>query len=309
MITRTSQLFLSIFSPSTSRSHIRTNAKLSPSPEMSLSITDASKDSILSGPRHAPDTVASQPFAGKVALVTGSGRGIGRGIALELARRGANVVINYSSSAGPAESVVQEITKLGSKAIALKADVSKPEEIEKLFADGIAHFGRLDFVISNSGTEVWANELDVTAKDFNRIFDINTRGQFFVAQQGMKYLKSGGRIILMSSIAATFSHVANHALYSGSKAAVEGFARSFAIDCGPQGVTVNAIAPGGVKTEMFDGNAWHYVPGGYPEMDVANMDRGIAKGCPLGRIGVPEDIGRAVAVLCLSESEWINGES
>jgi 3-oxoacyl-[acyl-carrier protein] reductase len=197
-----------------------------------------------------------QTLAGKVALITGSGRGIGRGMALELASRGASVVINYAKSAEKAQGVVKEIVKLGSKAVAIQADVSKPEEIFSLFEQAVSHFGHLDIVISNSGTEVWSKEEDVTPADFDYIFNINCRGQFFVAQQGLKYLTRGGRIILMSSVAATMSGIPNHALYAGSKAAVEGFTRSFAVDCGEKGITVNAIAPGGVKTDMFDANAW-----------------------------------------------------
>lgn len=252
----------------------------------------------------------SLPFSGKVALITGSGRGMGRGIALELARRGCSIVVNYSSSAAGAEKVVQEVHDLmtGAKAIALRADVSKPAEIRKLFDDAVAHFGHLDIVVSNSGKESWKDELEVTQEDFDDIFNVNCRGQFFVAQQGMKHLPRGGRIILMSSIAATSSHVANHALYSGSKAAVEGFTRSFAIDCGPKGITCNAIAPGGIKTEMFDANAWHYAPGGTPDMPIEKIDAGIASACPLGRVGMPADIGRAVSLLASPESEWINGQ-
>lgn len=259
---------------------------------------------------HGSTSNSPLPFSGKVALITGAGRGIGRGIALELARRGCSIIVNYSSSAGAAESVVSEIHELGTgaKAIALRADVSKPSEIRQMFSYGVARFGHLNFVISNAGTEVWKDELDVTEEDFDRIFSINCRGQFFVAQQGMKYLERGGRIVLMSSIAASASHVPNHALYSGSKAAVEGFTRSFAIDCGPKGVTCNAIAPGGIKTEMFDSNAWHYAPGGSPDMPLTQIDAGIAKACPLGRIGLPTDIGRAVSLLVSPESEWINGQ-
>jgi len=248
------------------------------------------------------------PLAGKVALITGSGKGIGKGIALQLASRGCNVVVNYSKSASAAEAVVKEIIQGGTKAIAFQADVSKPAEIAALFDKAVAHFGKLDIVVSNSGTEVWKHELEVTQEDFDHIFSINCRGQFFVAQQGMKHLTRGGRIILMSSIAATHSPVPNHALYSGSKAAVEGFARSFAIDCGPLGITVNAIAPGGIKTEMFDANAWHYAPGGTPDMPIEAIDKGIASHCPLQRVGMPADIGKAVSLLAMPESEWINGQ-
>lgn len=248
------------------------------------------------------------PLAGKVALITGSGRGIGKGIALELGTRGASVVINYAKSASKAEGVVAEIIKGGSKAIAIKADVSKPEEIFKLFADAVERFGKLDIVISNSGSEVWFKEEDVTQADFDYIFNLNCRGQFFVAQQGLKYLGPGGRIILMSSVAATMSGIPNHALYAGSKAAVEGFTRSFSVDCGEKGITVNAIAPGGVKTDMYDENAWHYVPNGYPGMPMEMIDAALANFCPLKRVGLTSDIAKVVALLVSPDSEWINGK-
>ena len=117
----------------------------------------------------------------------------------------------------------------------------------------------------------------------------------------------GGRIIFMSSIAARIG-VANHALYAGSKSAVEGFARSFAADGGPKRITSNAIAPGGVKTDMFAQNAWHYAPGATKDTPIEHIEAGIAKLIPLGRCGVPEDIAKAVMFLCHPDSEWINGE-
>lgn len=106
--------------------------------------------------------------------------------------------------------------------------------------------------MSNSGTESFKAEDQITEEDYDHVFSLNTKAQFFVAQNGLKHLEHGGRIILMSSVAATMSGVKNHALYAGSKAAVEGFVRSFSADCGYKGVTVNGIAPGGVKTDMFE---------------------------------------------------------
>lgn len=256
---------------------------------------------------NTPSQNDTRQYAGKVALITGSGRGMGRGIALELGARGASVVVNYAKSASKAEEVVKEIIRGGSKAIAIQADISRPEEIVKLFESAVKHFGKLDFVISNSGTEVWSKEEDVTAADFDYIFNLNCRGQFFVAQQGLKHLGRGGRIILMSSVAASMSGIPNHALYAGSKAAVEGFTRSFAVDCGGKGITVNAIAPGGIKTEMFDENAWHYAPNGYPDMPMEIIEAGLASMCPLKRVGQTSDIAKAVTLLVSPDSEWING--
>lgn len=191
-------------------------------------------------------------LAGKVALITGAGRGLGRGIAIELGKRGASVVVNYNSAETLAQEVVDEIGKAGSRAVSIKADVTKVPEISRLFQEALEHFGHLDIVVSNSGTEVFKPEDQVTEADYDRVFNLNTRAQFFVAQHAYKHLRNGGRIILTSSVAANMSGIPNHALYAGSKAAVEGFTRSFAVDCGHKQITVNAIAPGGVKTDMYD---------------------------------------------------------
>lgn len=249
----------------------------------------------------------ARPLAGKVALITGAGRGIGRGIAIELGRRGADVVVNYSSSAAAADEVVAELAGLGSRAIAVRADISEPESVAALFQAALSRFGHLDIVVSNSGMEVWCAEADVTPELFDRVFGLNCRGQFFVAQQALRHCRRGGRLVLTSSVAASIGGVPNHALYAGSKAAVEGFARAFAVDCGERGITVNAIAPGGVKTDMFDENAWHYVPGGYEGMPIESINKGLAEMCPLKRVGTPADIGKAVFMLCSDEGEWING--
>ena len=174
----------------------------------------------------------ARSLEGKVALVTGAGRGIGHGIARGLGLRGASVIINYNNTAAGARELVEHLELHGSQAIAIKADISKVSEITRLFEEGIAHFGHLDIVVSNSGTEVFMPEEDVTEGDFDRVFNLNTRAQFFVAQHAHNTLRPGGRIVMMSSVAATMSGIPNHALYAGSKAAVEAFTRSFATDCG-----------------------------------------------------------------------------
>ncbi|OTB15068.1 hypothetical protein K445DRAFT_12348 [Daldinia sp. EC12] len=259
-------------------------------------------------PSAGPMSNQVKPLAGKVALITGAGRGIGRGIALELGIRGASIIVNYGRSASSAESVVKELEDLGTKAVALQADISKPAEVVALFEKAVTQFGGIDYVISNSGMEVWSEETDVTPELFDQVFNLNTRGQFFVAQQGLKHAREGGRIVLTSSIAAQMAGVPNHALYAGSKAAVEGFTRAFAVDCGKKRITCNAIAPGGIQSDMFDENSWHYVPGGYKGMSLDKIKEGLAKMCPLGRVGVPADIGKAVYCLVSDEGEWINGQ-
>ncbi|ROW00813.1 hypothetical protein VMCG_06454 [Cytospora schulzeri] len=271
---------------------------------MSPSAVDNSSSSEAATTPHDP----ARPLAGKVALITGAGRGIGRGIAIELGRRGANVIVNYGSSAKAADEVVSELAELGTEAVAIQADISNPDSVGELFQKALSHFGYIDIVVSNSGMEVWCAEVDVTPELFDKVFGLNCRGQFFVAQQALKHCRRGGRLVLTSSIAASIGGIPNHALYAGSKAAIEGFTRAFAVDCGEKGMTVNAIAPGGVKTDMFDENAWHYVPGGYKGMPIETIDKGLANMCPLKRVGTPADIGKAVFTLCSDEGEWINGQ-
>jgi 3-oxoacyl-[acyl-carrier protein] reductase len=253
-------------------------------------------------------TVSTSRLDNKVALITGAGRGIGAGIALELARRGCDVAVNYSSSAASAEKVVKEIEGLGQKAIAIKADITDPAQITKMFQTAKDTFGHIDFVVSNSGREAFYPVGTVTPEQYDHVFALNTRAQFFVAQEAYNFCEEYGRIVLMSSVAATMKGVKNHALYAGSKAAVEGFTRSFAADCGCKKITVNAIAPGGVKTDMYTENAWHYTPGADPSTEEAKLDAGLANFCPLGRVGLPVDIGRCVAFLCSQDGEWVNGQ-
>lgn len=245
---------------------------------------------------------------GKIALVTGSSRGLGAGIAMELGSRGASVVINYAKSSSAANKVVEEIESFGSRAVAIQADISKTPEVYRLFKDAIAHFGRLDIVVSNSGIETFCKEEDVTEEIYDQVFDLNTRGQFFVAQQALRHVSEYGRIILTSSVAATMSGIRDHALYAGSKAAVEAFTRSFSADAGHKHITVNAVAPGGIKTDMYTENSWHYVPGGHPGMAMEQIDQGLANFSPLKRVGLPQDVARVVVFLAGPESEWVNGQ-
>ena len=180
----------------------------------------------MSSPATAPST---SRLDGKIALVTGSSRGMGRRNALELASRGASIIITYTSSSAAAEAVIKEIESLGSRAIALKADVSKPAEIVTLFEQAVKHFGKLDIVVSNAGVETFGHVSEVTVEEFERVFSVNTRGQLLVAKEAYRWLEEGGRWVLLSSISAQARGVKNHAVYSGSKAAVEAFARCLAV--------------------------------------------------------------------------------
>lgn len=197
---------------------------------------------------------------GKVALVTGAGRGIGAAMAIELGRCGAKVIVNYVKSSGPANGVVEEIKNLGSDGAAIQADVSQVPQIVRLFDEAVGLFGGLDIVCSNSGVVSFGHLRDVTEEEFDRVFSTNTRGQFFVAREAYKHLNSHGRIILMSSNTASSFTVPKHSLYSASKGAINTFVRCLAKDCGDKKITVNAVAPGGTVTDMFHETVKDYLP-------------------------------------------------
>nr|POF13933.1 trihydroxynaphthalene reductase [Quercus suber] len=197
--------------------------------------------------------VPTASLHGKVAIVTGAGRGIGRGCAIELGQRGCSVVVNYANSKSSADEVVKliEQTGTGAKAVSIQADVSKVSEIERLFQESKKHFGKVDIVMSNSGTESWDKTEEITEEKYDHVFNLNARAQFFVGQAAWRHLENNGRLILMSSIAAGLLGVKDHVLYSASKMAVIGMMKAFATDFGARGITVNAVAPGGIKSDMF----------------------------------------------------------
>lgn len=258
----------------------------------------------------APATEAAVPsylLTGKVALVTGSGRGMGRETALELARRGADVVVNYANSSKAADELVAEIKALGRDSIAVKANVSQVSEIVEMFAEAKKHFGKLDIVVSNSGVVSFGHLKDVTEEEFDRVFNVNTRGQFFVAREAYKNLEVNGRIILMSSITGQAKGVPKHTVYSGSKGAVETFVRCMAIDCGDKKITVNAVAPGGIKTDMYHAVCKEYIPNG-SNLNDEQVDEYAATWSPMNRVGMPIDVARVTAFLASQDGEWVNGK-
>ncbi|RAL16201.1 hydroxynaphthalene reductase arp2 [Aspergillus homomorphus CBS 101889] len=244
---------------------------------------------------------------GKVALVTGSGRGIGAAMAVELGRCGAKVIVNYSKSAGPANQVVDEIKSLGSDAVALQADVSQVPQTVKLFEEAVKVFGGIDIVCSNAGVVSFGHLSEVTEEEFDRVFSVNTRGQFFVAREAYKHLNQNGRIILMSSNTADSFTVPKHSLYSASKAAINTFVRCLAKDCGDKKITVNAVAPGGTVTDMFHETAKDYLPNADKLSKEQILDI-VAHVSPLTRCGYPIDIAKVVCFLASNESEWVNGK-
>ncbi|KAI0597052.1 short chain dehydrogenase [Biscogniauxia sp. FL1348] len=254
-----------------------------------------------------PLGLASASLEGKVALVTGAGRGIGREMALELGRRGAKVIVNYANSSETAEEVVQQIKKSGSDAKAIRANVSDVSQIEQLFAEAVQAFGKLDIVCSNSGVVSFGHVKDVTPEEFDRVFTVNTRGQFFVAREAYRHLEVGGRLILMGSITGQAKGVPKHAVYSGSKGAIETFVRCMAVDFGDKKITVNAIAPGGIKTDMYQAVCREYIPDG-ANLNDEEVDEYASTWSPLRRVGLPIDIARVVCFLASQDGEWVNGK-
>ncbi|KAK2063319.1 short chain dehydrogenase [Colletotrichum caudatum] len=254
-----------------------------------------------------PLGLGSASLEGKVALVTGAGRGIGREMALELGRRGAKVIVNYANSQETAEQVVQAIKKSGSDAASIKANVSDVDQIVKMFAEAKKIFGQLNIVCSNSGVVSFGHVKDVTPEEFDRVFAINTRGQFFVAREAYKNLEVGGRVILMGSITGQAKGVPKHAVYSGSKGTIETFVRCMAIDFGDKKITVNAVAPGGIKTDMYRDVCREYIPNG-ANLDDEGVDEYAAGWSPMHRVGLPIDIARVVCFLASQDGEWVNGK-
>jgi len=254
-------------------------------------------------------SIPSWSLEGKVAVVTGSGRGIGKEMALELARRGAKVVVNYANSSEAAEALVKEIKamKTGADAIAIQANVSDTKQTAKLMDETVSHFGKLDICCSNSGVVSFGHFKDVDEAEYDRVMSINTRGQFFVAKEAYKRMEVGGRIILMGSITGQAKGVPKHAVYSGSKGAIETFTRCMAIDAGEKKITVNCVAPGGIKTDMYHAVCREYIPGG-DKLSDDQVDEYAATWSPLGRVGQPLDIARVVAFLASQDGEWVNGK-
>lgn len=241
----------------------------------------------------------SRKLEGKVAVVTGASKGIGASIAVQLAAEGASVVVNYSSSREGAERVVREITGQGGKAVAVKADVSKPADVEQLFTETKKAYGRVDVLVNNAGIYEFAPLEQVTPEHFHKMFDLNVLGLLIAAKEAVKSFGSeGGSIINISSVVSTLG-VPNGSVYSATKGAVDSITRSLAQELGPRKIRVNSINPGMVETEGVRSAGIHE----------GDFRKDIEAKTPLGRIGQPQDIAPAAVYLASSDSAWITGES
>lgn len=241
----------------------------------------------------------SQKLVGKVAVVTGASKGIGASIAKHLAEAGAAVVVNYSSSKAGADRVVSEIVSHGGKAVAVHANMTKHEDIQRLFAETKKAFGKVDILVNNAGIYDFAPLENVTAEHFHKMFDLNVLGLLLASQGALKYFgPDGGNIINISSVVATLAPP-TISVYSGTKAAVNAITRSLAQELGPRHIRVNSINPGMVETEGTHS-------AGITESDFRKQ---VESTTPLGRIGQPQDIAPMAVFLASSDSSWITGES
>ena len=239
--------------------------------------------------------IKNPPLTGKVALVTGASRGIGRAIVERLAADGATVVVNYRSNAEAAQEVVQEIENAGGTAVAEQADMSQLNEVHRLFDLTTERFGRLDILVNNAGIIAPQPIADATEESFDRVFAVNAKGTFFAIQEAAKRMANGGRIIDITSV-NTELYRPGVADYAGSKAAVEQFTKVAAKEPGARNIMVNAVSPGATDTDMMRGNP--------PE-----AREQLAQMSPLGRMGEPQDIADVVAFLASDGARWITGQN
>jgi len=241
----------------------------------------------------------SKKLEGQVALVTGASKGIGAAIAEHLAAAGAAVVVNYASSRAGADAIVNRIRRADGKAVAVQADVSKLDEVRRLFAETKKAFGKLDILVNNAGVYEFAPLEAITAEHFHKQFDLNVLGLLLTTQEAVKHFgPSGGSIVNLSSFAAT-SAPPSTAVYSGTKAAVVAITRSLAQELGPLKIRVNAVNPGVIETEGLHATG----------ISGSDFQRQVEAQTPLGRIGQPHDIAPAVVFLASGDSAWITGET
>jgi 3-oxoacyl-[acyl-carrier protein] reductase len=236
-------------------------------------------------------------LTGKVALVTGASKGIGAGIAKELAAQGASVVVNYASSKEGAEKVVAEITGAGGKAIAVGGSVAKAGEIDSLFAATKKAYGRLDILVNNAGVYRFAPLEAITEDQIDWIFDTNVKGLLLATKAGVAlFPPEGGSVINIGSVASEQTPSAS-AVYSGTKGAVDAITRVFAKELGPKKIRVNAVNPGPVVTEGFKAAG----------VEGSDFEKQLLQGTPLGRIGQPDDVATVVAFLASDDARWVTG--
>jgi NAD(P)-dependent dehydrogenase (short-subunit alcohol dehydrogenase family) len=239
----------------------------------------------------------------KILLITGGSRGLGKSAVLNTARHGIDIIFTYRSKEAEAQAVVAEAEKLGAKAVALQFDVENvasfpafAQQVKDTLAKTWQR-DRFDYLVNNAGTGINASVADTTEAQFDTMVRQHLKGPFFLTQALLPLIADGGRIVNLSSGLARFS-LPGFAAYAAMKGGVEVLTRYLALELGPRGIAVNTIAPGAIETDF----------GGGAVRDNAAMNAAIAKQTPLGRVGLPDDIGGAIAMLLADENRWINAQ-
>jgi 3-oxoacyl-[acyl-carrier protein] reductase len=236
---------------------------------------------------------------GKVAVVTGASKGIGAAIAEHLAAEGASVVVNYAASKAGADAVLQRIKDKGGTAVAVQADVSKPDDVKRLFAQTRAAYGKLDVLVNNAGVYEFAPLNSITPEHFHKQFNLNVLGLLLATQEAIKLMgPAGGSVINVSSIVGPMP-VENASVYSATKAAVDAVTVALSKELGPKKIRVNSLNPGMVETEGLHA-------AGIAESDFRKT---VEAQTPLGRIGRPEDIARVAVFYASDDAGWVTGQT
>ena len=236
-------------------------------------------------------------LANKTALVTGASKGVGKGIALELARQGCDVAVNYNSDRAGAEATAAEIRDLGRRASIVNANVGTAADVERMFETVLGEFPRLEILVNNAGVQTWKALLDLEEREWDRVIDTNLKGCFLCTQRAARQMKTqgGGRIINIGSGCnkVAFPHLVD---YTASKGGIEMFTKVSAAELGPHGITVNCVAPGAIEIERTKQEAGDY----------AATWAGLT---PLGRIGTPLDVARAVVFFASEMADFVSGQT
>lgn len=239
----------------------------------------------------------------KIALVTGGSRGLGKNMAISLAKKGVDVVLTYNSNKQEADKVVAEIQSMGRKAATFQLDAGNVKQFDGFFKQVTDYLKRetgstnFDFLINNAGTALYAPFAETTEEQFDTAMNIHYKGVFFLTQKALAFINDGGRIVNISSGLARFSFPGSSA-YGSMKGAVEVLTRYLAKELGPRKIAVNVVAPGAIATDFGGGHV----------RDNKEVNDNIASATALGRVGLPDDIGGVVAFLCSEEAKWINGQ-